>query len=404
MSHASLGDELSSRIDSVMLRTGELALLDLSLKDIDILAFRGSEEWQVQLQNEMLDGDVRISDDESTPLEIHLRRLSVDAGEEKGEAGHEEEENGENGKEREDPFRDTNPLDLGNVNVSIGQLLLGDEDYGTWAFRLRTDTGVARFEDLEAKVKGVDIVAGAEVEWRVEAGLHESRFRGDIHVDNLTEVLHDFGLAPSAEGRNLDLGADLTWPGSPVMVDIKQAEGTLAIREGKGRFVQADAGAFKLLGIFDIASLGRRLKLDFSDVLEKGFEFSDISGVVAFEQGLASVQESVVIEGSSSRITLGGNFDMNSGILDNDMIVTLPVDRALPWYAAYSAIAGGPLAGAGVMIAQQVFKNQINQMTSVKYKISGTLEDPDIDFTAIFNNSVRTKEPSARDKEPSAKE
>ena len=75
--------------------------------------------------------------------------------------------------------------------------------------------------------------------------------------------------------------------------------------------------------------------------------------------------------------------------LDNDMIVTLPVGRTLPWYAAYSAVATGPLAGIGVMLAQKVFKNQINQMSSAKYKISGSIEEPDIQFVTIFNNTVR---------------
>ena len=81
--------------------------------------------------------------------------------------------------------------------------------------------------------------------------------------------------------------------------------------------------------------------------------------------------------------------DFVTGELDNDMIVTLPVGRSLPWYAAYSAIATGPLTGASVMLARKFFKDQIDQISSAKYKISGSIDKPSIDFVTIFNDSVR---------------
>ncbi len=74
------------------------------------------------------------------------------------------------------------------------------------------------------------------------------------------------------------------------------------------------------------------------------------------------------------------------------MIVTLPLGKNLPWYAAYSVIATGPLAGATVFIAQKVLKNQINQLSSAKYQIGGTIDDPDIRLITIFDDSVREAE------------
>ena len=41
------------------------------------------------------------------------------------------------------------------------------------------------------------------------------------------------------------------------------------------------------------------------------------------------------------------------------------------------------------MLAQKVFENQINQMSSAKYKIGGTIEEPTIEFVTIFDDSVR---------------
>jgi uncharacterized protein YhdP len=236
----------------------------------------------------------------------------------------------------------------------------------------------------------LQVTAGSLGEWDYKNGQHGSRFTGDITIDDLAKAQQNFGFASSIEGEGLKFKADVSWQGSPAMLDIERVSGEVEIVEGRGRFVQAETGnALKLLGIFDFASLARRFRFDFSDVIEDGFEFTDIQGVVAFDEGDLVVQEPVVIHGSSGKFTVGGSMNLVGGTLDNDMIVTLPVGRSLPWYAAYSAIATGPLAGAGVMLAQKVFENQINQMSSAKYKISGSIEEPDIQFVSIFNNSVR---------------
>ena len=96
----------------------------------------------------------------------------------------------------------------------------------------------------------------------------------------------------------------------------------------------------------------------------------------------------ITIEGSSSIFRVGGQLNTNTGALDSDLIVTLPVSRNLPWYAAYSALAN-PLVGAGVFIAQKIFEDQINKMTSAKYKVTGTVDLPVIEFVSIFSDSVR---------------
>jgi len=376
MTDVSLEDEISERVESVTLNIDEFMVFDLPLEEVDIVMTREDALWKAHLRNAMLDGEVRILDEETAPLEIHLNRLSFE-----GEG------------ETADPFSDVNPLEITDVNFSTRQLLLDGEDYGQWAFQFRTDEEMARFESLEATALGVDVVAGSEVEWRYSEAGHESRFRGDIQIDDLAEALRRFGFASSIEGEGLKISSDVSWQGSPAMVDVNAISGTVEIHEGKGRFVQAETGgALKLLGVFDFASLARRFRLDFSDVVEKGFEFSDISGVTWFERGEVDVKEPIVIDGSSGKFKVGGSVDLNSGSLDNDMIVTLPVGNTLPWYAAYSAIATGPLAGATVMLAQKVFENQIDQFSSAKYKITGTIEQPEIEFVAIFDDKVRETE------------
>lgn len=377
ISDVSIEDEIAANVASVELSIDEFLVYYLSLDDVEMAVTRGSDQWRADFRNEMLDGQVIILDEDDAPLSVKLSRLSL-----------------ESESDGTDPLFDVNPLEVTDVDFSTGQLLLDGEDYGHWSFKYRATEQGGTFEDLAVVARGVQVAAGSLGEWYYEDGQHFSGFSGNITIDDLAEAQQKFGFASSIEGEGLNFAADLKWEGSPARVDIKSVIGEIEILEGSGRFVQAETGgALKLLGIFDFASLARRFRFDFSDVIDDGFEFTDIKGGVSFDKGAVVVQEPVVIRGSSGMFTVGGSMNLVTGALDNDMIVTLPVGRSLPWYAAYSVIATGPLAGAGVMLAQKVFKNQINQMSSAKYKISGSIEEPDIQFVTIFNNTVREAPP-----------
>ncbi len=373
LSDVSLEDEIAEHVAALELEIGELMVFELPLLDVSTTVTRNIDRWEALLSNDMLHGNVIVPDAEEESLAIHLDRLSFEGEDDDS-----------------DPFQDVDPREMIDIDFSTAQLLLDGEDYGAWSFLLNVRDGVARFDRLKAESSGVNVLDTSYAEWRFDGDGHNSRFSGSILVDDLAETLRKFGYASSIEGRGLKIDTDVNWPGSPAMVDVNTLSGAVDILEGEGRFVQAETGgALKMLGIFDFASLARRFRFDFSDVLDEGIEFNDISGGTAFETGYISVTDPVVIEGTGGRFTVGGTVDLNTRELDNDMIVTLPVSRTLPWYAAYSAIATGPLAGAGVWLAQKLFENQIDQMSSAKYKIGGTIDAPEIEFVSIFDDEVR---------------
>ena len=78
---------------------------------------------------------------------------------------------------------------------------------------------------------------------------------------------------------------------------------------------------------------------------------------------------------------------MSTQSLDNEMIVTLPVTKGLPWYAAYIALAN-PLAGLGVLVGERVLRKPLEQFSSAKYEIGGTLDDPELKFVGVWDVSM----------------
>ena len=369
----SLSSELKERLDFVAVHTKLLRADGIELDDVDMHISRLDDAWRVELKNALLGGLLTVSDQNDQLLIARLDYMVL-----------------EEGAADADPMQDIDPRELPAFDFSVKQLTVGDEDYGRWSFKFRPTTTGGSVSDLSAWVKNVEIDSASKIDWSVAQGQSSSTFSGVVKVPELAAALTSWGYAASIEGKNFTFSGDLSWPGSPVMCALDSVSGDLRLDAKEGRFVQAEsgAGALKLMGIFDFASLAKRFRLDFSDIFDEGFSFKTIKGSSRFNQGSIDVVEPIVITGSGGVFRLGGRIDLATRTLDNDLVVTLPVGRNLPWYAAYSALTN-PLLGAGVLLAQKVFESQIDQLASAKYKVSGTLDEPIIEFVSIFDDSVR---------------
>ena len=379
VSDVSIESEMAHSLDDIVLEVALLDIFSLELPSTKLIITRAVTGWQVELKNKNLAGTVLIGDEENQPVTVKLDYLRFFE---------------EDGDGAQDLLADIDPLGIVAVNFSTAELLVDGENYGSWKFDFRPEESGATMYNLTAEVRGMSIVEPSIARWIYADGVHSSEFEGVVETDDLGSALEQWGFASSIEGQDFKFISRIKWAGSPAMIDLDRVQGPVQIKGGKGRFVQAESGAaaLKLLGIFDFNQLAKRFVLDFSDVVSKGYSFDNLQGTVVFDKGKFDISEPILIEAPGSNFKVGGTVNLLTGKLDNDMIVTLPVGKNLPWYAAYSAIVTGPLAGATVFLAQKVFENQINQMSSAKYQISGTIDEPDIQFISIFNDSVREAE------------
>ena len=62
--------------------------------------------------------------------------------------------------------------------------------------------------------------------------------------------------------------------------------------------------------------------------------------------------------------------------------MTLPLVDNIPWVAA---LAGGLPIAAGTYLVSKVFEEQMNQLSSGVYSVSGDLNDPQVIFERVFD-------------------
>ncbi len=288
------------------------------------------------------------------------------------------------GKGRSDPLRPDVIPRLPAADVNIQQLTIGDDDYGSWHFALRPVDGNLEVRDLKAAVRGVAIDSPAGLVWRGDSD--QTHFDGAITAGNLADVLTQWGYAPSVETRRASLSGDFVWSGSPLMVDLLSLRGHATLHAKQGRFldVESGAGALKVFSLLNFTAIAKRLSLNFSDVFGRGVSFDDLDAHFSLDAGRLAFLDPMQVKGTGSEFKVTGSVNLTDGTLDNDMIVTLPVTKGLPWYAAYVALAN-PLAGLGVLVGERVLRKPLEQFSSARYHIGGTLENPDVKFMKVFD-------------------
>ncbi len=275
---------------------------------------------------------------------------------------------------------------LVDADVTIGRFRVGQTDYGAWSFQLRPEAGSVALNGLEANLRGVQISAESLV-WN--GGENRSHFAGVLTADDLATVLPQWGYAASVRTERAIMTADLSWAGSPAAVDLTRLDGTAAFEAENGRFLEVTQGAdaMKIFSLVNFSTIAKRLNFDFSDVVGEGVSFDSLTATTEFRTGTMQFVEPMTVEGSGSNFRIGGSVNLVTGALDNEMIVTLPVTKGLPWYAAYVALAN-PLAGLGVLVGERVLRKPLEQFSSAKYQIGGTLEDPELKFVNVWDTKM----------------
>ena len=252
----------------------------------------------------------------------------------------------------------------------------------------KSEQGVA-IDNLVADVKGLHIESTGDTYWSGADG-GRTHFKGTLHAGDLATVLPQWNYAPSLETTSTNVDADVGLGRiAAELLAVRISSGMLSLKAEKGRFVDLGegSGAVRVFSLLNFAAIAKRMTLDFSDVFGKGISFDQITGSVMADRGVITFIEPMDIDGTGGDFRINGTVNLINGVLDNEMVVTLPVSSSLPWYAAYLGFVN-PIAAGAVLVGERLFRNQIDKMSSAKYKVTGTLQNPEVNFQQVFPKAM----------------
>ncbi|MEK9647684.1 MAG: AsmA-like C-terminal region-containing protein, partial [Gammaproteobacteria bacterium] len=382
MSGAKSSDiKLADFLSYADVRVGSLVVVEQELENIQTILSRTSVEedgaevtkdsWLVQLENEMISGDFIFPDAETTPWRVSLDYLRFPQDEEELE--------GEEAKEEDiDILENVIPGELPDLVFSTEEFFIGDKNLGAWEFNLRSNGDAASISDLrmttpDAKITDNSEEAGANLNWRYSNGMHTSSFTGLFSAGDLAKVLPAWGYDANVESQNAAFTSNLQWSGSPAAFDLDKVIGNVRVAIRNGRFVDVDSGSSRLFGAFSLDSLVRRLQLDFSDLYERGLAYDNIDGRLDFNDGIVRSNGEFVIAGPSSRITIDGELDLVNETIDANMLVNIPFSQNV---SVLAGILGAWPIAVSTYIASRIFRNQMDEFTTVVYRLEGPWDNP----------------------------
>ncbi len=267
------------------------------------------------------------------------------------------------------------------------------------------------------KVLGaVDIVAthsapgqrSGDMRWQLDKlriVMPEATLEGQGRWSPGAQMALDFGLDLRDSGRFAErLGAGnalrggrghvegrLAWAGSPLAPDLASLDGALKIALEDGRFLNAEPGAARLLGVLSLQALPRRLLLDFRDVFQQGFGFDKVSGDVSVQHGVART-DNLRIVGVQAAVLIEGSADLQAETQDL-RIVAVPEINAGAASLAVAAI--NPAVALGTFLAQWLLREPMIAANTREFHITGGWADPKVETIDRTASAARSALPAS---------
>jgi uncharacterized protein (TIGR02099 family) len=265
----------------------------------------------------------------------------------------------------------SDPRGVPALNFHAAQLIWGERRFGDVRAALtKLDDGV-RMQSLA--VTGPTFNVKATGEWRgKDAG--KARIEGTFTSTDVASTLKDLGYADVMQARAGKMDFDLNWIGPPTPSAIANINGDVKLAFEKGQVVGLKPGAGRVLGLTSIATLPRRLALDFSDLTDKGLAFDTVRGDFKLSEGNATT-DNVILKGPAAEIGLIGRVGLKNRDYDQTAVVTGNLGNSLP----LAALVGGPIVAGAVLVFTQVFKQPLKGLARGYYRITGGWDNPTVE-------------------------
>ncbi len=372
------GGSARQNLQGVDLSIGQLKAFGLDLNQAVVRLARGGPAWDLRLDSKEVIGNARVPDAKGAPMVVRMQTLrlpAASAAEKQAEA---------QAEEGPDPLASFDPRKVPALDLSIDKLYRGDDLFGSASLKLRPTARGVTASDIDLDFKGLRIDGGGG--WEGEPGGTSSWYKGRLDGKNLADVLKAWGFAPTVTSRDFRLDVDGRWPGSPASVSLKRFSGSMdaALRTGQFVEVEGSAQALRVFGLLNFNSIGRRLRLDFSDLFDKGLAYDRVKGLLVASNGVYVTREPIAVTGPSSNFELDGTLDLVRDRVDANLQVSLPVTNNLPLAAL---IVGAPAVGGALFLVDRLIGDRVSRFASVHYRVEGPVKEPRITFVKPFEKS-----------------
>jgi len=220
------------------------------------------------------------------------------------------------------------------------------------------------------KMVADDYAINGRGEWSVGwNNKHITSLAAKVDVKNLGNALKKLELSRDIKDTRGKIDLRLKWKDMPQNFNWQNLQGDGSLKFRDGTFKKIDAGAGRMLGLFNLKTL---FSLDFANQVSKGFTFDKMKGTFTFSNGNAYT-DNLSIESKAADVYMKGRLGLNDMTVDQSVRVRPHVGSTVTFG---TTVVAGPAVGGLVYLFQKIFNP--DALTEYAYSVKGDISAPTV--------------------------
>lgn len=354
----------------ITLESKELTLGGIAWNDVEFSARKNKLAWQMQVSSQEVEGDINYLAPYDLTVSLDRLHLFVPGWSEK-----KSEDQLLQRMDEDSPL--ISELDR-KVHDAMPNLTLMIKDFWLQGYKVgKVDVELQRKDDRiewnKIQVRSGNNKADLNGWWALSDTKSHSALNVDVEGENNSELMERFGITSGIQKAPFAMKAQLEWDGSPWGIKIDTLDGKVETELGKG-IISDVSGAARLLGLFSLDSIIRKMQLDFSDVFDKGMAFNSITGTGEFQNGIFLTND-LRMDAVAGEMKIKGIANLNSRLVDAEVNFTPDITSGIPVLTAFAVT---PQTALYVLAITTVISPVVEVFTQVNYSVKGPLDSPTV--------------------------
>ncbi len=212
--------------------------------------------------------------------------------------------------------------------------------------------------------------------WLNSDGQNHTELALTLKVKRFDEISERLGIGSGLKESPLDLTANFSWSGAPYDFALKNLNGKIEYKLGKGHLSEVSDKGARVFSLFSLDSLLRKLSLDFSDVFGKGLYFDSFGGTVNVNNGVLNTTNSEM-QAVAGNMKVRGYTDLTTESLNYDIRFVPKLASSVP--AVVFLSTGGWTFGLGAFALTKVLEPVIEVISEIRFRVTGTISEPKLE-------------------------
>lgn len=355
----------------INIHTKTLVLGGLDWHQVKLSGIHKPQDWQLNLSSSEIVGSGNFRNKKDLSLNLKSVHIFIPEWDEKQDDGAQLISD----KAKDEPliteFDRQFHQYMPNLSLKIDDLWLQGYKVGTVDMQLVHDKDKLVWKNLDFKTGSNHLQAKGW--WELSGEKSHSNFDFSLTGKNNSEVMARFGINSGIQKASFDLSITSNWDGAPWSVKTNTLNGHLKTEFKDGVITDVN-GAARLLGLFSLDSIVRKMKLDFTGVFDDGMTFDSIKGSGDIKRGIF-VTNDLEMDGSAGDLSLKGQADLNTRLVDAEVTFIPDLTSSVPLVAAFAV---APQTAVAIFAITKVLSPVVDVFTKVQYSVKGPLDAPEV--------------------------